>query len=271
MGGVWLDGTVTRFHDPHVSGLIFRITKVRLPKTAVQTILDQETIVADTAANDESVKELKKLSETFADDPRLQNILEQQLALLTENILFKASRDVVRSVQVSFPGGIAHGNLDQGRRILPANERHNYTGWVVPVPNHQGKIPLFDVWEMQISLSGFPLGEWEGFVNSAQLTQDARLVRLSYNRHVEAYFAFDKSWADIDLDTVLGGRNAVEWLRSQLAGGLRARLAGEISSIPNYDGPELFMKLVCLTFPLSMVKRSLRALGISYADEDEEE
>jgi hypothetical protein len=252
------------YRDPTTDGAVFRITKVKLAKTAVQTILDQEKIAADTAANDESVKELKKLSETFADDARLQNVLEQQTALLTENILFKASRDVVRSVQVSFPGGLAHGNLDQGRRVPSSIELHNHPGWVVHVPNDQGKISVLDICNMQISLSGFPLENMSrGYALSAQLTPDGRLVRLPYNSYVAAYFTFDKGWDDIELDTILGERHVVDWLREQLA--------GVNSSIPDYDGPELFMKLICLTLPLPMVYRSLRALGINYDDEEKED
>lgn len=148
-----------RFHDPNAEGSTFRVTKVKLSKNGIQSILDQENIAAEKAANDEDVKEMQNLSKTYQFNDTLRNALEEQTTLLKENVLLKSYQDTVQTVQVRYPGGVAHGNIIQGRRSTDEGS----PSWVVKIPSdeasEEGRISLFDVCRMKISLSGFPIAK----------------------------------------------------------------------------------------------------------------
>ena len=141
---------------------------------------------------------------------------------------------------------------------------------MVEIPAKEGKIPLLSLHRMQITLAGFPLSIAGEHVHGAQLTPDGRIMRLPYNYMVNVLFLFDRSWDDIDLESVLGGHHFVEWLRVQLAGGSNDYVT---YSIPTYNGPELFLRPIFLEFHLGVVRQCLDALGIDYSptEEDSEE
>jgi hypothetical protein len=255
---------VTEDRDDAVEGSTFRLTKIKLAKSAIQAIIHQESMAAAKAANDSQVHEFQALAEADRVNSALGTVLGERTGLLRENILLKSSRDTVLTVQVRHPGGSFLCDLSRGKRTTTTE---GGPAWMVEIPPEEGTLSLLEVGRMRISLSCFPLSTSHPHTDGAQVSPDFGIVSLPYNGMVDAIFMFTGGWGDIDLESVLGGEHFVDWLRVQLCGGSNDSVT---YSIPTYNGPELSMRLLFLKFHMGVVSQCLGALGIDVSEDSEE-
>jgi len=250
---------VTDGRDDAVEGSTFRLSKIKVAKSAVQIILDQENEAATKAANDCQVLDLQALAKADNVNRTLRTVLETRTGLLQENILLKSARDTVKTVQVRHPGGSFCCDLSGGKSAPIVEEERDSPAWLVEIPPGEGKVSLLEVGGMRISLAGFPLSPSYPHTQGAQLAPDGRIMLVPYNHMVDACFVFDEGWRDVELESVLGGHHIVDWLRVQLCGGSNDQVT---FSIPTYNGPKLSVRLIFLHFRMGLVSQCLDALNI---------
>jgi len=257
--------------DDNLSGATFRLSKILLAKSFIQHILGKESEAATEADVDYHGKELNNLSKACRssdgnkNNGTLREASEERVALLRENSLLKSYRKIIQTIHLRHPSGTVVCDLGRGKLGTYPDGEHR---WLVKVPSEEEcNVSLLQVGNMQVSLSGILLPASHGHAFRTQLTPD-RIICVPHqeSNKITLFFTLHESWNAIDIRTVLDGHHFVRWLRVQIAGGSSENSTYDI---PNYDGPELFLRLVFLEFRMCVVGEYLQALGVDTSPVEE--
>lgn len=205
----------------------------------------------------EEVKELLELAKANPTHDRLCIVAEESQSLERRNMMLQASRHLVQSVEVSYPGVAGMQSvqilLENGKRQITIQDKN---GWFLNIyadDKQSTSVPLSAVNQIQIRLANVP---WHRKVSPAEftclLTPQGLLVL--YVNSIMVIFDFDESLYDVDVANVPGG----------FRGAVMAVLGGQ-QGPPQLDS--FTLRLSAVHVQLDEIQHTLNALGVESGEE----
>lgn len=243
-------------HEGSLDGAIFSLKTVKIYKGAVQSILDLED--SWLSLEDDGEDELDKLAKTaWGHNKTLSSVADERKSLEICNIILKAQRHLLQSVEASYPGHILHFNLEDGR--LGDTE---VPGWLIQPTEAPVTIPLSSISHLGFRLSHHHWGR-KGF-SSYGFTDNFGAMTVVYSQEIVAIFNFDESIMCMDLDNLPSGLNLIQYIGHILntAGNSGAQTIVDGVPVPVDEGPQLTMRFRGLHIRLDVIQYRLNVLGI---------
>lgn len=238
--------------DHCLDGSTVLIKKIKIAEDAIQSALSlRHELPAEEVLGGED-DDLKNLSIANPNHKGLRLAVEEHRALEKRNRMLKISRDLVQSVEASYPGGCLRFKLGEGRL---QNTLDGNAAWTFfESPREEASIPVSSISCIQIMLANMKLSGPMGpmFYTRQRWTENGTLF-LKYSHDITAVFLPDESW-----NALVDNFPVIDYIDHKLMSGPNVTT--------NYAGPEpeseLTMKLFWLQIGLGVIRNHLDVLGI---------